>query len=107
MMKKAGIVVAATTAALLAVSPLAFAGDEGDLAHGGMGDDTSKGLINLAGNDVNLPIEVCNTDVPILAVDVEDVAGAIELLGEAEADSGDGEQRTCEADDDDETRQNG
>ena len=34
MLKKAGIVVAASAAALLAVSPLAFAGDKGGEAHG-------------------------------------------------------------------------
>lgn len=37
MLKKAGIVVAGTAAALLAVSPLAFAGDKGK---GGPGHDT-------------------------------------------------------------------
>lgn len=104
MLKKAGIVVATATAALFAISPLAFAGDEGDFVRSG-DEDGSHGVINVAGNDLNLPIEVCNTDIPILAVDVEDIAGAIDLLGEAEADSGDGEQRTCEADSDDETHQ--
>lgn len=38
MLKKAGIIVAASAAALLAVSPLAFAGDKGDdHGHGGHG----------------------------------------------------------------------
>ncbi len=104
MLKKAGIVVAAAAAALLAVSPLAFAGNDGDLVHGS-DEGGSHGLINVAGNDVNVPIQVCNTDVPILAVDVEDIAGAVGIAGEAEADSGDGEQRTCEADSEGATHQ--
>ncbi|WP_219414857.1 hypothetical protein [Pseudonocardia nigra] len=120
MLKKAGIVVAAAAAGLLAVSPLAFAGDkdghhewdrgnghEQSQNHGDFEDNTinnaegdeSKGIINVADNNVNVPIQVCNTDVPILAVDVEDIAGALGLLGDAAASSGDeGGQRTCEAD---------
>jgi hypothetical protein len=109
VLKKAGIVVAAAAAGLLAVSPLAFAGDEGgNHEHGSSGNqvnkvesggDESEGVINVADNNFNVPIQVCNTDVPILAVDVEDVAGALGLLGDAAANSGDeGGQRTCEVD---------
>lgn len=46
MLKKAGIVVAASAAALLAVSPLAFAGEGGD-GHGyGHGSDTDSVQVN-------------------------------------------------------------
>ena len=64
MLKKAGIVVAAAAAALLAVSPLAFAGDKHDHNddHDGKKkvkvedvnhvDDSNRALINVADNDV-------------------------------------------------------
>lgn len=69
MLKKAGILVAATTAGLLAVSPLAFAGDKGDDYDDDGGDrqvnrvdndrdNNQLGLVNLgdvnALNDVNV-----------------------------------------------------
>jgi hypothetical protein len=111
--------VAAAAAALLAVSPLAFAGDKGGHGHeqGHVAEDNtnvvedgdSEGLVNVADNNVNVPIQVCNTDIPILAVDVEDIAGALGLLGDAAANSGDEDgQRTCESEDGagDETLQN-
>ncbi len=41
MLKKAGILVAATAAGLLAVSPLAFAGDKGHGGYEGHDDETS------------------------------------------------------------------
>ncbi|WP_433292401.1 hypothetical protein ACQPZQ_04740 [Pseudonocardia sp. CA-142604] len=41
MLKKAGIVVAAATAGLLAVAPLAFAADRGDSDNGPRGGDSS------------------------------------------------------------------
>nr|WP_222131577.1 hypothetical protein [Pseudonocardia sp. C8] len=107
-MKKAGIVVAASAASLLAVSPLAFAGDKGDdHGHGGKHhgaenviDKDAKGLIaGLNGNNVNVPIQACNNNVPVNAlgiqVPVEDgaalngITGALGILGEAKAKSGD------------------
>ena len=109
MLKKAGIVVAASAASLLAVSPLAFAGDNGD-DHGDKGgkhhgaenviDKDAEGLIaGLNGNDVNVPIQACNNNVPVnvlgVQVPVEDasalngVTGALGILGDAKAKSGD------------------
>ncbi|MEJ8280440.1 hypothetical protein [Pseudonocardia spirodelae] len=109
MLKKAGIVVAASAASLLAVSPLAFAGDKGD-DHGHKGghhhgaenviDKDAKGLIaGLNGNNVNVPIQACNNNVPVnvlgVQVPVEDasalngVTGALGILGDAKAKSGD------------------
>nr|WP_211177245.1 hypothetical protein [Pseudonocardia acidicola] len=69
-MKKAGIVVAAAAAGLLAVSPLAFAGDKGgDWGHGADQVNSSKelhqGLVNVSDNNVNVPIQACNNDVPV------------------------------------------
>jgi len=91
--KKAGIVVAAAAAGLLAVSPLAFAGDySGDSGHHGhshgsddgddSGDDSGAschqdnsakdesdgvhkqaGLINVQDTTVQVPIQACNNSV--------------------------------------------
>ena len=109
MLKKAGILVAATTASLLAVSPIAFAGDKGD-DHGHKGghhhgaenviDKDAKGLIaGLNGNNVNVPIQACNNNIPVnvlgVQVPVEDASalngltGALGILGDAKAKSGD------------------
>jgi hypothetical protein len=91
VLKKAGIVVATSVAALLAVSPLAFAGDYNDdnggnghhsrsHHHGGGGAgngscdqnttaDTGRGrrgddaLIDISRNAVQVPIQACNNNV--------------------------------------------
>jgi len=86
VLKKAGIVVAATTAGLLALSPLAFAGDySGDSDHhhhhhdsdnksaschqDNSSKDESKGphkqhgLINVQDTTVQVPIQACNNSV--------------------------------------------
>lgn len=108
MLKKAGIIVAASAASLLAVSPLAFAGDyAGDSAkhHGkhesGHIDKDAKGLLagGLSGNNVNVPIQLCNNNIPVnvlgVQVPVEDanllsgITGALGLGGKAKAVSGD------------------
>lgn len=103
MLKKAGIVVAASAASLLAISPLAFAGDGGhDGDKGGhhdaanVIDKDSKGLISgLNGNNVNVPIQACNNNVPVnvlgVQVPVEDgaVGNGITGAGNGESQSGD------------------
>ncbi|MFP5020294.1 hypothetical protein [Pseudonocardia phyllosphaerae] len=107
MLKKAGIVVAASAASLLAVSPLAFAhGDKGEHGPGnsetsvGNIDKSAKGLVaGLNGNNVNVPIQACNNTVPVnvlgVQVPVQDAAagngvtGALGILGKGEAKSGD------------------
>jgi hypothetical protein len=111
VLKKAGIVVAVATAGLLAVSPLAFAGDKGDPHfHGHDGkhdgkkvqvedvnhfDDSNKALINVADN--NVAVNACNNgDIELISI-IDDVAGALTLLGgEAKADASD--VRVCEQD---------
>ncbi|MFP5023069.1 hypothetical protein [Pseudonocardia phyllosphaerae] len=118
MLKKAGIVVAASAASLLAVSPLAFAGDGGHDHHGHGGnsvvqkgniDKSAKGIIAGAnGNNVNVPIQACNNTVPVnvlgVQVPVQDasalngITGALGLAGEAKAKSGDSttdQSRNC------------
>ena len=102
MLKKAGIIVAAAAAGLLAVSPLAFAG-EGHHHHGDHDGSSfvnknagSQGIVNVSGNSLNAPIQACNNDVPvqvlsIAQVPVKDVTGALTgavgILGKAKADS--------------------
>ena len=54
MLKKAGIVVAAAAAGLLAVSPLAFADS---------GDNSQRGLIDVQNTNVQVPIQACNNSV--------------------------------------------
>jgi hypothetical protein len=110
VLKKAGIVVAAAAAGLLAVSPLAFAGDKDD--HNGHGhhgknkvedvnavDQSNEGLINVAGNNIAVPVNVCDNQVPINVLGVQvplndtsviaDLTGALGLglLGNADTDA--------------------
>ncbi|MEJ8280439.1 hypothetical protein [Pseudonocardia spirodelae] len=87
MLKKAGIVVAAGAASLVALSPLAFAGEHGDThikdsgntkSHEnyfsgnkakagtvedseGVAQENSAGLVNLSGNNVNVSPQACGT----------------------------------------------
>lgn len=107
MLKKAGLIVAASAAGLLAVSPMAFAAD-GDHDGGHRGghhqaegiDKSADGLIaGLNGNNVDVPVQACNNNVPVnvlgVQVPVEDAAaangltGALGILGEGKARSGD------------------
>jgi len=85
VLKKAGIVVATAAAGLLAVSPLAFAGDYGGGGHD-HGDHHShhhhkkvackldnsvdngrtnrqRGLVNIQNTNVSVPIQACNNSV--------------------------------------------
>lgn len=101
MLKKTGIVVATAAAGLLALSPLAFAGDyDGDDDNGGddsshhedsadvnceqdnsathenEGEDEDGGLISISDNSVQVPVQACGNDilsgvVGILAKDLE------------------------------------
>ena len=99
MLKKAGIVVAAAAATVLAVSPLAFASPfhhDGDkTVTSNVNGDKSEGLVNVADNNANVPVQACNNDVPIQGgflqgqVPVKDVtaaaSGALALLGKAKS----------------------
>jgi hypothetical protein len=98
VLKKAGIVVATAAAGLLAVSPLAFAGDKDDHDHDHDGkkkvkvedvnhiDDSNNGLINVSDNNVNA--QVCTNDVNIVSL-VDDVTGVLNILSKVEADASD------------------
>ncbi len=105
MLKKAGIVVAAAAAGLLAVSPLAFAGEGHHHGDGhGHGHSTvnvdknagSQGIVNVSGNSLNAPIQACNNDVPVQVLSIAQVpvkdltgalTGAVGILGKADATS--------------------
>lgn len=94
MLKKAAIAAAIMAAGLLAVSPLAFAGGEHS-DHGNVAVEKSEGLVNVADNNVNTPIQACNNDVPVnggagaVQVPVKDLTGAatgaLGLFGSATA----------------------
>jgi len=60
VLKKAGIVAAAATAGLLAVSPLAFAHGSG---HGKGKGNVQSGLINLQNTNVQIPVQACNNSI--------------------------------------------
>jgi hypothetical protein len=103
VLKKAGIVVAAAAAGLLAVSPLAFAGDKGDdhgsrhASEANVIADSSEGLVNVAGNNFAVPVNVCDNQVPVNVLGVQvplnddhllaDLTGALGLgiLGNSDA----------------------
>jgi hypothetical protein len=106
VLKKAGIVVATAAAGLLAVSPLAFAGDHDGHGHGhgkvedvNSVDGSNKGLINVAGNNLSAPVNACDNQVPVNVLGVQvplnntsvlaDLTGALGggLLGENESDA--------------------
>jgi hypothetical protein len=102
VLKKAGLVVAAAAASLVALSPLAFAseghhGPSTDIKHSDFYSKDGSGLLNVSGNNGNVPIQACNNDVPVNAgvlagqVPVKDLTGAITgaaaLFGKSSADT--------------------
>ncbi|MFC4948532.1 hypothetical protein [Pseudonocardia sp. GCM10023141] len=102
MLKKAGILVAAAAAGLLAVSPLAFATEGHSVTNNNSNGDTSHGLVNVADNNANVPVQLCNNNVPVnvLGVQVSDLSaqlsGALGLLGSGEAgDTAQSADRSC------------
>ncbi|HEY2098718.1 MAG TPA: hypothetical protein VGH72_19765 [Pseudonocardia sp.] len=81
VLKKAGIVVAAAAAGLLAVSPLAFASDGHGILDGAHGQ---VGLVNVQDSAVQVPIQACNNSV------IEGVLGVL-AKNQKNSDSHDGE----------------
>lgn len=93
--KKAGILAATSVAGLLALSPIAFAGNDGDAI-----DKSAEGVVAGAnGNNAEVPVQACNNNVPVnvlgVQVPVEDAAagngltGGAGIAGEGKAKSGD------------------
>jgi hypothetical protein len=102
VLKKAGIVVAAAAAGLLAVSPLAFAGESHGKGwgHGEVNtiEQNSEGLVNVSDTNVNAPVNLlCNNDIPVnvglvpIQGNLKDVTaaltGALGVFGSAEAET--------------------
>ncbi|MFP5019747.1 hypothetical protein [Pseudonocardia phyllosphaerae] len=96
MLKKAGIITAGATAGLLALSPLAFAGDYGHKGHDGhdhgKGGSVSGDQVNVNDNDktqnglVNVGnIDALNNPNVAPAVNVNALTGALGLVGDANA----------------------
>lgn len=101
MLKKAGIVVTTVAASLVALSPLALASEHGTEITGI--DKSSQGLVDVSGNNVNVPIQVCNNDVSaaggLVAVPVQKLAApiapALGILGSASSESSVVDARSC------------
>ena len=82
MLKKTIVAVAITAAGLMAVSPLAFATGTRASHVNNTATESSAGLVNVADNNVNTPIQACNNDVPVnggaaaTQVPIKDITGA-------------------------------
>lgn len=108
MLKKAGILVAATAAGLLAVSPLAFAGDKGDdWGHGGNDGDrqvnrvdndresNQLGLVNVGDVNALNDVNVCPA-IPVAA----GIGNVLGILGSGTGAAGaESDDVTCINDD--------
>lgn len=93
---RTGATLALATVGLLSAGPAAFAADGGDE------DETQQvGLVNLEDSDLQVPIQVCNNNVSVLAI--QDVAVNIPIVndGDSEADSGDSCKQPSSQDEDD------
>jgi hypothetical protein len=115
VLKKAGIVVATAAAGLLAVSPLAFAGDDHgktkkieDVNH--IDGSTHGGLLNVGGNNISVPVNVCDNQVPVNVLGIQvplndtnvlaQLTGAVGLLSsdtDAESDGDNTIDDSCTA----------
>ena len=107
MLKKIAVVVAIATAGLTAVSPLAFATGSHPSHVKNTATESSSGLVNVADNNVNTPLQACNNDVPInggaaaTQVPIKDLTGAatgaLGLFGTAAAqtDQATDNSRSC------------
>jgi hypothetical protein len=93
VLKKVALIAATSAAAAVAAAPFAMATEGSSTGI----DKSGKGLFNVSGNDVNVPIQACNNDFPINGgvgagqVNVKDlvgsVTGAAGILGKASASS--------------------
>ena len=101
VLKKAGIVVATAAVGLLAVSPLAFAGDTHGKGHGhshggadvNSNQENSEGLINVSDINANVPVNALNcdeVDLGLIPIDVKQITapitGALALFGSVQTE---------------------
>lgn len=63
MLKKTGVVLAASMAGVLVMSPLAFAHDGGGHRHHDHGHSGSGGLLNVSDIGVGVPVQLCNNSI--------------------------------------------
>ena len=74
MLKKAGIVAAVAAVGLLSMSPLAFAGgrefDDNGTKQVNEGDE-NYALVNVSGNNVVVPVAVCQNHVPVNVLGIQ------------------------------------
>lgn len=63
MLKRAGFVVAAAAAGLLATSPMAFADDGHGHGHDHDHGNHQHGVVNSQNNNLSAPIQACNNSV--------------------------------------------
>lgn len=96
--KKAGLIAAVSAAALLGLSPLAFAGDD----HGSIDKDAKGVVAGANGNNAQLPIQACNNNVPVnvlgVQVPVEDAAAGNGLTGAVNGQSSSGDSVSDQSD---------
>lgn len=95
MQKKVGIIAAVSAASLIGLSPLAF-------ADGGIDSDAHGAVAGLNGNNVQVPVEACNNEVPVnvlgVQVPVEDAAAGNGVTGAANGAAGSGDSASDQSD---------
>lgn len=108
MFKQAAVVAAIAAAGLVSASPLAFAGaeDPGDGHHqhgnktkqvNNQEGDHNTALVNVSGNNVDVPVQVCNNNVPVNVLGIQvpffdnnpslPLTGALAVLGVIDQDT--------------------
>ncbi|MFC5949240.1 hypothetical protein ACFQH9_13270 [Pseudonocardia lutea] len=106
MLKKAGIVTVGVAASLVAVSPLAFAGDKGHGHHEADKDIKNIGLISDGGSSANglIAVNALNDaevlkNVNVCGVDVDAALSVLGILGGQAANDAAPQSTSCDAGD--------
>jgi hypothetical protein len=106
VLKKAGIVTAGVAASLVAVSPLAFAGDKGHGHHESDHGAKNVGLISDGGSSANglLAVNALNDaevlkNVNVCGVDVDAALSVLGILGGQAANDAAPQSTSCDAGD--------
>lgn len=106
MLKKAGIVTVGVAASLVAVSPLAFAGDKGHGHHESDKDIKNIGVISDGGSSANglIAVNALNDaevlkNVNVCGVDVDAALSVLGILGGQAANDAAPQSTSCDAGD--------
>ncbi|MEU7818064.1 hypothetical protein [Pseudonocardia sp. NPDC049154] len=106
MLKKAGIVTVGVAASLVAVSPLAFAGDKGHGHHESDKDIKNVGVISDGGSSANglIAVNALNDaevlkNVNVCGVDVDAALSVLGILGGQAANDAAPQSTSCDAGD--------